>query len=55
MPEPRLTPQQGYAAMTLFLEGHYRRTGSDDIGGLPEHRAKKWEPVFRKGDATTDK
>jgi hypothetical protein len=34
MPEPRLTPQQAYAAMTLFLEGHYRRTGSDDIGGL---------------------
>lgn len=29
-----LTPKQAYAAMTLFLEGHYRRTGSPDIGGL---------------------
>ena len=30
----RLTLQQAFEAMGLFLEGFYERTKSDDVGGL---------------------
>lgn len=30
----RLTTQQAFEAMVLFLEGFYERTQSDDVGGL---------------------
>ena len=31
-----LTDKQAYLAMFAFLESHYERTGSDDIGALPQ-------------------
>jgi hypothetical protein len=48
MPDRRITPQQAYAAMTMFSEAHYRRTGSDDIGGLLGDMA------MRDDDTTAD-
>ena len=30
----KLTEQQAFEAMVLFLEGFYKRTKSDDVGGL---------------------
>ena len=30
----KLTVQQAFEAMSLFLEGFYERTKSDDVGGL---------------------
>ncbi len=30
----KLTARQAFEAMTLFLEGFYQRTQSDDVGGL---------------------
>jgi hypothetical protein len=29
-----LSTEQAFAAMRLFLERHFKRTGSDDIGSL---------------------
>lgn len=30
----KLTIEEAFKSMVLFLEGYYERTGSDDVGGL---------------------